>query len=245
MPTMQHAAFLAPLLAVAQSLAPPFPAYPELDQASTRHVLVVAEVIEQQYLPDFPECGREDVVCMDPPPTWFRARVLQRVHADAPSVEFLAATTDHFGITLLPPEGEAPSPRLMLLATDGRAMRMPRYANAVVARDSRGGFHLVMHDDDTVPWLPCGLWDLAEPINDAGLAQSAALARSEYADDMTWDPEFFTVDGSFAHPRFSIPVAGLVPLVASADDAVEWGCRGDQARRGPGTPGRGLSPPAA
>lgn len=229
MPVVQPAAFLAPLLAVAQALAPPFPAYPGLDPSSTRHVLVVAEVIEQQYLPDFPECAQKNVICMDPPPTWFRARVLQRVHADAPSVEFFAATTDHFGITLLPPEGEAPSPRLMLLATDGRGMLMPRYANEIVARDSRGGFHLVMHDDDTAPWLPCGLWDLVEPIDDAGLARSAALDRSDYADDMTWDPEFFTVDPSFAHPRFSIPVARLALRVADADDAAGSGCRDDEA----------------
>lgn len=223
-------ALLAPLLAAAQAVAPPFPAYPDLDEATTRQVLVVAEVIEQQYLPDFPECARKDVLCMDPPPTWFRARVLQRVHADAPAVEFFAATTDHFGIRLLPPEGEAPSPRLMVLATDGRGMLMPRYANAVVARDSHGDFHLVMQDDDTVPWLPCDLWDLAQPIDDAGLVRSAAVDRSEYAEDKSWDPEFFTVDSSFAHPRFSVPVSRLAQLVANRGGAGDIGCRDDGAR---------------
>ncbi len=213
------------LMLASAATAPPFPGFPQLDEDRVTSLLVVAEVVEQDYLPSFDACGQPDVVCMDPPPTWFRAKLLERVHGDAPPVVFFAATTSHYGPTLRPAEGEPPVPMLMVLASDGDSLVMPRYSNANVFRDSLGAFHLVVGDEDTVSWLPCGISALVSPINDDALAKSAALSLADHPRyDEGWDPAFFRVDQTHAYPRFSIPVAHLAEWLSAGNATTDLRC---------------------
>jgi hypothetical protein len=223
---------LSLLLALAAP-PPPMPHYPDLDQDKITSRLVVVEVVEQDYLPTFDACDQPDVVCMDPPPTWFRARLLEQVHGDAPPAEFFAATTSHYGPTLRPDEGRAPSPLLMVLASDGQHLVMPRYSNAPVFRDSIGEFHLVVQDEDMPRWLPCGVSVLVAPINDDALAKSAAVSlvdQPRYDDG--WDAEFFRVDKTHAYPRFSIPVRHLSQWLAAGNGSKDLRCN-DEDEDGP------------
>lgn len=218
---------LSLLLASAVS-APPMPRYPELEEDKLTGVLVVVEVLEQEYLPTFDACDQPDVICMDPPPTWFRARLLEQVHGDAPHSEFFAATTSHYGPTLRPDEGQAPSPMLMVLATDGQHLVMPRYSSAPVFRDSIGEFHLIVPDEDMPRWLPCGVSALVAPINDDVLAKSAALSLADHPRyDEGWDAEFFRVDKTHAYPRFSIPVAHLSEWLSAGHATRDLRCSED------------------
>ncbi len=213
------------VLAAAAAVPAPFPEYPQLDEAKTRHILAVVEVLQEDSLPPFPECSGE-ALCFDPPPTWFRARVLKPVHGEVPAVEFFAATTSHFGARLGPKPGQKPAPQLMALSTDGRGIVMPRYANEVVFRDARGDFHLIVHSDEVVHWLPCGMSGLITPIQDAALTKAAALSlQDHFAGPDGWDPEFFRVEGGFAHPRFAIPVARLAEWLSSSSAPPDLDCR--------------------
>ncbi len=215
---------LSLLLASAVS-APPIPRYPQLDEDKLTGVLVVVEVLEQEYLPTFAACDQPDVVCMDPPPTWFRARLLEQVHGEALPTEFFAATTSHFGTTLRPEKGQPPSPVLMVLASDGKHLVMPRYSSAPVFRDSIGAFHLVVPDEDLPRWLPCGIASLVAPINDDALAKSAALSLADQPRyDDGWDAEFFRVDKTHAYPRFSIPVRHLSQWLAAGNASKDLRC---------------------
>lgn len=217
-----------PLLLVAAVSAPPMPHYPQLEESRLTGLLAVVEVLEQAYLPTFDACDQPDVVCMDPPPTWFRARLLEQVHGKALPGEFFAATTSHYGTTLAPDEGQPPSPMLMVLATDGEHLVMPRYSSAPVFRDSIGEFHLIVPDEDMPRWLPCGVSALVAPINDDALAKSAALSLADHPRyDDGWDAEFFRVDKTHAYPRFSIPVAHLSEWLSAGHATSDLRCSED------------------
>ena len=222
--TLGAAAMLA---AVSVGDALPFLEYPELDEAETRSALAVVEVLQEDYLPQFPQCEGKDIVCMDPPPTWFKARLLELVYGDVPAVEFFGATTSHFGARLGPKAGKAAEPRLMALRADGEATVMPRYSNERVFRDSKGAFHLMVHNDEVVHWLPCGISALIVPVEDAVLAGSAALSVEDYTPGPEgWDPTFFRVERGIAYPRFSIPVTRLAEwLSLDTTDDQELECR--------------------
>ena len=213
------------LLLASTVSAPPMPRYPQLDEDKLTGVLVVVEVLEQEYLPTFDACDQPDVVCMDPPPTWFRARLLEQVHGVELPTEFFAATTSHYGPTLRPADGEAPVPMLMVLAADGRSMVMPRYSHAQVFRDSIGDFHLIVADEDMPRWLPCGVSALVAPINDDALAKSAAMSLVDHPRyDDGWDAEFFRLDKTHAYPRFSIPVRHLSEWLAARNISKDLRC---------------------
>ena len=204
---------------LAAANAPPIPEYPQIDETRARHALAVVEVLEEDYLPPFPECASADVICMDPPPTWFRGRVLAPVHGDVPAAEFIAATTSHMGPGLGPDEGAAPVPRLMVLLTDGRGMVMPRYADAELERDSSGAFHLPVWDDYTIWWLPCGVTEVITPVTDDSLARAASVAREDYwpgRDGL--DATLVREQDGRVMPRHSIPIHRLREWLARAED---------------------------
>lgn len=229
---MSSTLVLSLLLASAVS-AHPMPQYPQLDEDKVTGVLVVVEVLEQDYLPAFDACDQPDVVCMDPPPTWFRARRLEQVHGLALPTEFFAATTSHSGATLRPEPGKPPAPVLMVLASDGKQQVMPRYSSAPVFRDSIGDFHLIVVDEDLPRWLPCGLSALVAPISDDALAKSAAWNLGDqprYDDD--WDAQYFRLDKTYAYPRFSIPVRHLSEWLAARGVPKDLSCRDEDEGEG-------------
>lgn len=201
---------LAPmLLAAGLAHAGPPAAYPEIDEATATYRLAVVELEAQGELPQFAQCKSPDVLCMDPPPTWFRARVLDTLHGPSLPPRIHGATTSHYG----PMQMASPQygkPRLMLLKSDGDRHVMMRYANGFLAEDRAGFLHLVLVNTQPIWWLPCGAMGLKEPIHDPDLARASRTPlehyREYFANEYSAD---YTLRGRHAYPRYSIPMAKL------------------------------------
>jgi hypothetical protein len=212
--------FVLPPLLLAAGLAQAGPptAYPEIDPATATYRLAVVELEAQGELPQFAHCKMPEVLCMDPAPTWFRARVLETLHGPSLPPRIHAATTSHYG----PMQVASPQygkPRLMLLMSDGDRHVMLRYANGFLAEDRHGFLHLVLVDSRPVWWLPCAAMDLKEPIHDADLARASRIPLEEYqqyyASEYSAD---YVVRGRHAYPRHSIPMAKLAAWLARQRD---------------------------
>ena len=214
---IRHA--LAPLLlAAGLAHAGPPTAYPEIDEATATYRLAVVELETQGELPQFAHCKMPEVLCMDPAPTWFRARVLDTLHGPSLPPRFHGATTSHYG----PMQMASPQygkPRLMLLMSDGDRHVMLRYANGFLAEDRQGFLHLVLVNSRPVWWLPCAAMDLKEPIHDAALAHASRTPLEHYREYMAdEDRAEYRVRGHHAYPRHSIPMAKLAAWLARQPD---------------------------
>lgn len=210
---------LAPLLlAAGLAHAGPPTAYPEIDLATATYRLAVVELEDQGELPQFAHCKMPEVLCMDPAPTWFRARVLDTLYGPSLPARIHGATTSHYG----PMQMASPQygkPRLMLLMSDGDRHVMLRYANGFLAEDRSGFLHLVLVHPRPVWWLPCAAMDLKEPIHDAALARASRIPVEHYeqfhAPD---DSAAYALRGRHAYPRHSIPMARLAAWLARQPD---------------------------
>ncbi|HEU0151782.1 MAG TPA: hypothetical protein VFQ84_00405 [Arenimonas sp.] len=218
---MPHLARLVPallLLATGVAHAERPTTFPEIDPATATYRLAVVELEDQGELPQFAACSSPDVLCMDGPPIWFRARVLDTLQGPSLPAQLHGATTSHYGPMQMasPQYGKA---RLMLLMSDGERHVMPRYANGFLAEDRDGFLHLVLVDPRPVWWLPCGAMDLKEPIHDAALARSSRIPLEHYeqfhAPD---DSAAYTLRGRHAYPKHSIPMAKLAAWLARRRD---------------------------
>lgn len=210
---------LAPLLlAVGLAHAGRPAVYPDIDPATATYRLAVVELEDQGELPQFAECSSPDVLCMDPPPTWFRARVLDTLHGPSLPPRIHGATTSHYGPMQMasPQYGKA---RLMLLMSDGDRHVMPRYANGFLAEDRDGFLHLVLVDVRPVWWLPCGAMALKEAIHDTALAHASRIPLEYYSDFRAEQSgAAYSVRGRHAYPRHSIPMAKLAAWLANQRD---------------------------
>jgi hypothetical protein len=206
------------LLAAGLAHAGPPTVYPEIDPATATYRLAVVEVEAQGEMPPFPHCKMPEVLCMDPAPTWFRARVLDTLHGLSLPPRFHGATTSHYGPMQMasPQYGKA---RLMLLMSDGDRHVMLRYANGFLAEDRVGFLHLVLVHSRPVWWLPCAAMDLKEPIHDADLARASRIPLEEYqrfyASEFSAD---YIVRGRHAYPRHSLPMAKLAAWLSRQRD---------------------------
>lgn len=210
---------LAPLLlAAGLAHAGPPAAYPEIDDATATYRLAVVELEAQGELPRFAHCNSPDVLCMDPAPTWFRARVLDTLHGPSLPPRIHGATTSHYG----PMQMASPQygkPRLMLLKSDGDRHVMLRYANGFLAEDRDGFLHLVLVNPRPVGWLPCGAMALKEAIHDAALARASRIPLEHYEQfHATDDGAAYALRGRYAYPTHSIPMAKLAAWLANQRD---------------------------
>jgi hypothetical protein len=188
--------------------------------------LVVAEVVATDYLAgdDCPpsrtnaDGGTTVSVCLNPPPSWFKARVLQHVAGADIGDAFYAVTASHWGAMKV---GAAEPAKLMLLHSNGRALEMVRYRSWPVAKSRDGQYHLVVQRGP-IPWLPCWTAGMMQEIDDGEFAADLAITREEY--DSRWAEHhavFYRTDAQSVRPRYAIPVARLqrgladVPLVAA------------------------------
>lgn len=210
---------LAPLLlAAGLAHAGPPAAYPEIDEATATYRLAVVELEAQGELPQFAQCESPDVLCMDPPPTWFRARVLGTLHGPSLPPRIHGATTSHYGPMPMasPQYGK---PRLMLLMSDGDRHVMMRYANGFLGEDRGGFLHLVLVDAQPIWWLPCGATDLKQPIHDPGLAHASRIPMEHYQQRFAdQHGAAYVLRGRHAYPRHSIPMAKLAAWLARRQD---------------------------
>ncbi|MCC2971718.1 hypothetical protein [Massilia sp. IC2-476] len=200
--------------------------YPRFEEAAGSLSLVVAELVATDYLKGY-DCPKSQaradgsttvVICMDPPPTWFKAHVLQHVAGADIGGEFYAVTGSHYGAMKV---GAAEPARLMLLRSNGSALEMLRYRSWPVATSRDGQYHLIVQGGP-IHWLPCWSASLMREIEDGDFAADLAITREEY--DSRWaerHASFYRVSADSVRPRYAIPVAGLqqrlknLPLAAA------------------------------
>lgn len=205
--------------------------YAKFDEAAGSLSLVVAQVVATDYLKGY-DCpasktnadgSKTVVVCLNPAPTWFKARVLQQVAGADIGEEFYAVTGSHYGAMKV---GAAEPARLMLLHSNGTALEMLRYKYWPVAASRDGQFHIIVQSGP-IPWLPCWTASLMREIDDSQFAADLAIPREEY--DHRWAGQFaafYRNTADSVRPRYEIPVALLqqrfkdVPLAAG-----DFSCR--------------------
>jgi hypothetical protein len=202
--------------------------YGKFDKDTGSLTLVVAELVATDYLKGYdcppmtprtnPDGTTMVSVCLGPGPTWFKARVLQRVAGPDIGEEFYAVTGSHWGAMKIGPSQPA---ALMLLNSNGTALEMLRYRVWPVTKSRDGQYHLVVQNGP-ISWLPCWAASLMQEIDDREFATDLAITRAEY--DSRWADEFadyYRVTADSVRPRYAIPVARLqqgfrdVPLAAA------------------------------
>jgi hypothetical protein len=198
-------------------------AYPAMDAAKVKPSLVIAKFIATGDLPEFAECGSSDVICMDPAPTWIKLNALETVYGEAPERTFFASTTSHYG--RIDAYGGVEKPMLMLLRSHEGAHEMPRYSRAMLDADAHRNLHLVLRNKGP-HWLPCSTRALREEITDPVLARAARITRAHYVQyHAESNAEFFRVEGEFAYPRYSLPMARLqAHLAGRRMSAADFAC---------------------
>lgn len=199
--------------------------YPKVDATAARPTLAVVELLATDYLPPFPECASQDVICMDPPPTWVRFRTLQTVYGAPLPERFYASTTSHYG--KMDAYGLAEGPMLVLLLTQDGSTVMPRYARANLQTDGAGEPHLVLTHEGP-HWLPCSVAALGEPIVDARLRRKTAVPVADYHQYHAKDSaQYFRVENDAAHPLKSVPMGRLhAHMAGKALDVADFACPG-------------------
>ena len=182
-------------------------AYPDMDRDRAQPSLVIAEFITTGDLPGFAECESSDVICLDPPPTWIKLTALETIYGAAPERTFFASTTSHYG--RINAYGKIEKPMLMLLHVQDGARVMARYSRAELDVDSRRDLHLVLFNRGP-HWLPCSTRGLRQEITDPVLAKASRMSRKDYKDlYANANAEAFRIEGDFAYPRYSLPMASL------------------------------------
>jgi len=188
--------------------------YPKFEEGAGSLSLVVAELVATAYLKG-DDCPKSQTrpdgstavfICIDPPPTWFKARVLQHVAGADIGDAFYAVTGSHYGAMRV---GAAEPARLMLLRSNGTALEMLRYKSWPVAKSRDGQYHLVVQSGP-IHWLPCWSASLMQEIDDGAFVADLAIGREEY--DSRWAERhaaFYRVTTDGIRPRYAIPVAGV------------------------------------
>jgi len=189
--------------------------YARFEKGAGSLTVVVAELVSTDYLKGY-DCPKpktnadgsvtEVVLCLNPPPFWFKARVLQHVAGAEIGDEFYAVTGSHWGAMKV---GAAEPAKLMLLNSNGTALEMLRYRSWPVTKSRDGQYHLVIQNGP-IQWLPCWASSLMQEIDDGEFAADLAITREEY--DSRWVDEFadyYRVTVDSVRPRYAIPVARL------------------------------------
>ena len=200
--------------------------YPKFEKGAGSLTLVVAEVVATDYLAGY-DCPKSRTnadgttrvsFCLNPPPTWFKARVLQHVAGAEIGDEFYAVTGSHWGAMKV---SAAESAKLMLLSSNGTALEMVRYKSWPVAKSRDGEYYLVVQSGP-IHWLPCWTANMMQEIDYGEFAADLAITREEY--NSRWAEQhaaFYRVTAKGVRPRYVIPVARLqqglkdLPLVSA------------------------------
>ena len=206
--------------------------YAKFDEGAGSLTVVVAELVATEYLKGY-DCPKPKTnpdgsvtgvrICLNPPPFWFKARVLQHVAGAEIGDEFYAVAGSHWGAMKV---GAAEPAKLMLLHSNGTALEMVRYAFWPVVKSKDGQYHLII-ERGPIHWLPCWTASLMQEIDDGAFATDLAITREEY--DSRWAQDyaaFYRVTADSVRPRYAIPVARLqqrlkdMPLAAA-----DFSCR--------------------
>jgi hypothetical protein len=202
---------LALSVAHAAAAAQPSPrtVYPAIsDEAwgQWQRLIVVAELEAGDYhLPVCPE--QKNVICMDPPPSWFKAKVSSTMHGAVAPAELRASTTSHYGKLS---EKEAGRPFLLALRTDGDTYVMPRYAKSPLIRNKQGALFLQITSRYPTSWLPCDVSTLIEEVFPENFDDKHSFSVDQLKFRVSQgEKELFKVTGKRAWFRFAIPIDRL------------------------------------
>jgi len=191
--------------------------YPRFEKGAGSVSLVVAELVATDYLKgyDCPKPPKSEPnadgsvtvsICFNPPPTWFKARVLQHVAGADIGDEFYAVTGSHYGAMKV---GAAEPARLMLLRSNGSALDMLRYRSWPVTKARDGQYYLILRSGP-IAWLPCGTTSLMQEIDDGEFAADLAITRAGYDSRLAQlYAAYYRVSADSARPRYAISVARL------------------------------------
>ena len=96
---------------------------------------------------------------------------------------------------------------LVLLETDGRHFRMPRYARASLIEDTRGKLYLPVYRAYLVWWLPCSVAELRQEIDAKDFKADLEIVKDDFDRyDVVGNAALFRLTKKGAVPRFAIPV---------------------------------------
>ena len=181
-------------------------AYPEMDESEISRSLVVAKMKPGAYLPAFPECGRPDIICMDPPPFWLDAHVLSVVHGDIKAVDIAIASTSHYG---MPEENDPTIAYLIPVVTDGRQFIMPRYAQARLYEGQQGEYYLPVLASPFY-WLPCSVEKVGREVTGLRRVKHAVIPKDWMQSQGVHErPKLFKMTWRGAQPRYWIAMSDL------------------------------------
>jgi len=200
--------------------------YARFEEGAGSLTLVVAELSATDYLKGY-DCPKTTTnpdgtttvsMCLSPPPSWFKARVLQHVAGAEIGDEFYAVTGSHWGAMKV---GPAEPAKLMLLRSNGTALEMMRYRYWPVVKSKDGQYHLVIQAGP-IHWLPCWAGSLMQEIDYGEFVTDMSITRKEYDSrrDEEYD-DFYRITADSVRPRYAIPVARLqqnlkgLPLAAA------------------------------
>lgn len=181
--------------------------FPAFTRESAKPVLVVATVRPGKYLPEFSECSNPNTICMDPPPFWFKARVMSVVHGTSTQRRLNVATTSHYGMSELELLGS--QPLLISLLTDGNEFVMPRYAMAGLTEDKQGNLYMLVLRSQPIWWLPCSVAGLRQEISLDDFPGDIEIPKDEAEIYVKDSPELFRVTATGATPIYAIPVSSI------------------------------------
>jgi hypothetical protein len=213
--------------AAAAGQPPPKTAFPTISDeawAQWQRLLVVAELDVGDYhlARECPKKEGEVIICMDPPPSWFKASVSSTLYGAAAPAELRASTTSHAGKLT---ESEAHLPYLVSLRTDGETYVMPRYAKLPLIRNKQGALFLQVTSRYPTSWLPCDVSTLIEEIfpedfdGKHGISGDGLKYRVSQG-----DTELFKMTGKSAWFRFAIPIDRLRDFLQQAAPGGSLAC---------------------
>ena len=166
---------LVPL--ASRSAAPQLTTFPSVDPKSSQYLLLVVDRVKYRgELPESEACRDPSAICMDAPPFWFSANVLESVYGESPEKEISIATTSHYGPMLVK---EWRGPALVALVTSGNGFVMLRYAMRETVAGKNGKQFLFVDGAITPWWLPCSAAAVVKPIKPNDLMVPSRYIRPE------------------------------------------------------------------
>jgi hypothetical protein len=211
----------------------PYPSVPPDEFANWQYLLVVAKLTAGDYHERTCPASNETrvVICMDPPPFWFHAKIDTILHgADLP-VQVRVSTTSHFGISEYKKERGL---FLVALRSDGSTYVMPRYQNSALIRDKRGALFLPVTSNVPLSWLPCDTAALREEISPDQFDGSHGIAIYGPQDHKSKQQSgLFNIAGETAFPRYAVGIERLRDFLIKAGPDVQMSCAPQAASNRP------------
>lgn len=137
-------------------------AFPSIRTENSHYVLLLVDSIKYKgELPESEKCRGPTTICMDPPPFWFTATVLESIYGNVQAREISIAATSHYGSREIE---EWQGPALVALITSGRDFVMLRYALQEMVPGKDGKRFLFVGDSTPPWWLPCSASSLVKHI---------------------------------------------------------------------------------